>query len=759
MSRSPTSSRSPARRLRAALATCVAALFAAPAFAGDHVRVILDVSGSMRNNDSGQIALLATALLHDLAQPNPTRGDSFEVIPFDQSWAWLDPSDPPPRSTRQALTSAFEQRDRFVRELFALSYTAQQTHYYPGLRRAIDDLAGLAAGNQDVRVVVLVTDGLPERFREAERALIVDQLLPVIEQHRLRLYVLAFGPEAHRHRDFFDPLVTGPTGADLGAIFVDPDGSRLLEHMLAIFGRSFGYAPDAARALPVATLELGRDTPQRVAVVVATPRPQPPTRLQLAAPPGGGTNAGPLQTTPAPGGSYALRWVLAPDAGAYRLDTDVLRGTVAVVRPTKLELEVRPAPPAQQAARVIAGRPFPVHLLVRPATGAGADPGPVTVQFREHGERTLEPRPDRTTGYEWSEDWKAPVSSAGTVTPDGRVFELRTAFPENRERAGALYVGHLEVEVSRREALVATLSGLTAHRVEVHPPLALTPRPLEQTARTALGRHETACASFRLDLNGHLPHPDRPRYAARAALELADPALLDDELRQASFTLDDRPLEVVGRPSSNPGEWYQGRELSVEELLGDHEICLTTGKPRSGDPAASLPLLVRFTLLEAPYDDLQVVEPFTFRARIAPPTVLERWGPAILGLALALSLLMMLWHLRDHATLPDDLGYAIGREGDALTHRPFPAPSPWARLFAHTGERPAALPGEDAPLGWLRPAGRELFQVRLPRGYEIEPLEPGDPPIDRRRRATLAIRRTYRIRGPRGRYLMRLEYR
>jgi hypothetical protein len=246
----------------------------------------------------------------------------------------------------------------------------------------------------------------------------------------------------------------------------------------------------------------------------------------------------------------------------------------------------------------------------------------------------------------------------------------------------------------------------------------------------------------------------------RAALELADPKTLDSEFHQASFTLDGSLLEVEGRPGSNPGDWYNGREISRDDLLGAHKLCLTTGKPKTGDPAAPRLLLLRLTLLESPYDGLRVIEPFTLKALIAKPGRLETWGPWLLALLLLLALLTLLWHLRNYPTIPDDLGFVVAREGSTLVPRAFPPASPWARLLALTSERPVTVTGEEAPLGWLRPVDAELYQLRLAKGIEIEPAQPGEKvPIDRRRRATLAVHRTYRLRGPRGRYVLGLEYR
>lgn len=732
--------------------------FAVPLAAADHMRVVLDVSTSMQKNDSGRLALLATALLHDLARPNTTLGDSFEVIPFDTDWTGS--GSVLPVSKRPPLAAVSGDRARFHDELLHLGYSTNATHYYPGLKRAIDDLTRLPGGTRDVRVVVLVTDGLPgQQFREQEKELIQKELLPLLATHHLRLYVIAFGPEAQGNRDFFDSLVRSPTGTSLGSVFVDLDGSRLLQNMLEIFGRSFGYAPDAHRPLPIAALDLapGSSRPERVAVVISTPRPQPLSRLKLHPPTGGGDPNldGSLETAATTEASYALQWLLAPDPGNYRLDTDVLNGAVAVLRPTRLELSVQPIPPAIQTKRVMANKPFPIGLLVKPASGAG-DPGPVTLKFREHGERSKK----SNQAYEWDKDWRAPVSSGSTVTPDGRIFEIRVEFPPDKEDPSRPYVGNLEAEVYRREALVGSLSGSTAHRIEVHPFLSLVPRPLDFTTATSLGRRGRACAPFQFDLVGDLPHLEKPEYAARAELELADPKQLDRELYQATFTLDGYPIEPAGRPGPHSGDWYRGRTISRDQLLGSHEFCLYTGKPKDGDPAKPLPLILRLTLLESPYDDLQVIEPFTLKALIAPPGVFEKWGVFLLGVLGLLLLLASLWHWRGYPTIPEDLGYALAREDSPLSPRSFAPPPLLARFFALVAERPLVIAGEEKPIAWVRPVDRELYQLRLPKGIELtNGTADSAPSLDRKRRTTIAVRRSYRVAGPRGKYVLRLEYR
>jgi hypothetical protein len=735
---------------------------ALPAIGAQHVRVVLDLSKSMKSNDPGRLAVLSTILLHDLAQPNPSLGDSFEVIPFDLHWRWPSAAAPPPVSTQAPIVARLRQRADFIKALQALPYEAEMTYFYPGVAAALQDLEQIKVGAFDIRTIVLVTDGVPEApTRDAELQYIRDKLAPRLEQSGIRLYVLAFGSEADKYRDFFGDMLRSPTGASLGEFFVDPRGTQLLSYMLQIFSRSFGYSPDAARPLPgTAALDLeGRRTPARVAVAVFSARSQPP-QLHLTPPSGGSVNDPEgVQSAGVNGGSYSLMWVLSPSAGDYGLVSDVSSGSVAVLRPTQLALEVAPAPPHKQAERTLAGTPFPLRVIVRSPTGARGDPGPVDLSFRTFGERMQRAGGD---AYAWESERKAPPPGPGTATAQERTYDIVTEFREDPEKPGTMYVGYLEVEARRGEAVVGALVGPHAHRVEVHPLLSISPLPLSSyVSSNALERGQQACTQFTFHLDaGQLPHPERPGYPIRTVL-IADPALLDHELRQASFLLDGQILEVDGRPGAQPGAWYKGRPLSSEELIGPHEICVRIGKPTTGSPGRPLELSLAATLLEDPYDEFRVVQPFNLKVLVSSPTFLERWRVMFLGALVVCGLGGLLWYLRDRPAVPADLRYAVGREDSTapLASRDLDERPLLARLLGWVAESAVFAPGEERVLGRVRPVDAELFQLRTARGVRVEPLHHGEKIEIHRGLATLAVHRLYRLRGDAGSYLFRMEYR
>lgn len=748
---------------RALLPAIALVLLALPAGgASRDVRVVLDLSRSMRTNDPGRMAILSTILLHDLVRPNTTTGDSFDVIPFDLDWRWPDASAPPPVSGQPRIRAQRGRRAEFAQAVQALPYDANMTYFYPGIAAALQELEREQGTAHDVRAIVLVTDGVPEAAtREAELRRIRDELAPRIERNGIRLYVLAFGSVAANNSDFFSQMVRSPQGTSLGELFIDQNGTQLLSYMLQIFSRSFGFSPDSALPIPgTSTLDLEANTkPEWVAVAVLSPQAQSPPALSLTAPPGGTMHAPDgVQSASVPGGGYSLLWVLSPNPGRYGLTSDAKGGTAAVLRPTRLALEILPAPPHNQVDRTLAGTAFPLRVLVHPATGAQGDPGPVDLSFRMFGER-IRSGPAGVE-YAWESD-RNPPAGAGTPTPQGRIFDIAAEFRQDPEKAGSIYAGHLEVEVRRGEAVVGALEGIHAHRVEVHPLVSITPLPLMAYASdTALGRREQACTRFAFQLNaGGLPHPDKPKYPVRAVLVVKDRATLQRELRQASFTLDGSPLEIDGHPGPQPTAWSKGRSLAPDQFLGDHQLCVQLGKPAGGNPGRPVELKLAATLLDDPYDEFGVIRPFQLKVLVAPPTLFERWRFIVIPALFLLGLLALLWYLRDRPVIPPDLRYAVAREASTagLASSPFTQPTV-ANLLGIVGEHAVMAPGEDRLLGRVRPADQELFQFRPASGVRIEALDGGDTPPLHRGRATLAVHRVYRLNTDRGPYLLRLEY-
>jgi hypothetical protein len=642
------------------------------------------------------------------------------------------------------------------------------TYFYPGLLAAIQDLEGTRGGANDARAIVLLTDGVPELpTRQRELQLVESELAPRLARGGIRLYVIAFGDEADRNRNFFERIVRAPDGTPLGEYFVDAQGRDLLAYMLLVFSGSFGYQADTAHRLPgTAALDLeAATTPEKVAIVVLCPSRQPP-RLRLTPPPGGGRVNAPGGVTSASeaGGSYSLSWVLSPHRGDYRLDSDADPGSVALLRPTRLALEILPAPPHRQSERAIAKTPFPLSVRVKSPTGAMGDPGPVDLSFRTFGARLAGGA--RLEDYAWKSDIGAPPAGTGTPTPQGRLYTIVTEFREDPQHPEQAYAGYLEVEARKGGAVVGALAAEHAHRVEVHPWLSIVPFPrssylAKDASIRALGRRDGACTSFSLTLNaGRLPHPDRPKYPLRAALAVADPAVVGRELNQAVFTLDGHQLDFISRPSSQPGSWSLGHTLDERQLLGEHELCLRVGKPTAADPSHPVELSLQLTLLEDPYDDFGVIQAHTLKAAIAPPTFYEKRQPLFAATMALLALLGLLWYLRDRPRFPADLRYALVHEGSTspLVAQPMKDSPVSARLLGLSAELPVVAASEDLLLGRVKAIDQDLYQLRPTRGVQVEPVGREEVIRFHRGLATLAVHRTYRLRSASGSYLFRLEY-
>lgn len=754
--------------------------------AGEHVRVILDGSKSMREKDPNRLAPLSTVLLYDLADPDLTLDDSFEVLPFHRSQKWNDPADPPPTGIGSRIRPVHGRRAEFVSTVTDLPYEAEWTYFYPGLRAASAELGSTPGGAGDIRVVVIVTDGVPEgNTRDEELRRIRDELHPSMVAAGIHLYVLAFGPEAASERDFFESLVTIEGGATLGRVFLDPGGDRLLGHMIDLFGHAFGYTQEPPQAAaPALAVDLeGGHTPARSAVVVYVPRPATPS-LGLIAPRG----APRAPTSPTGvvgavsrvagrgnrGAGFALQWVLSPFPGSHTLRTDAggaAQGQVAVLRPTRLRLEIHPR--GGQALRTMARTPFPLRVLVRPSGGAQGDPGEAQIAFTAHGPRRGLVSDEGAGIYAWSGKAGAPPSGPSSLLAEGRLYDIEPIFEREPETGEPFYIGHLEVEARRGAARVGELRGLDAHRVEVFPRLRIVPTPAlgdavaqGETVPRALGQAENACVDFSLSIDvGRLPHTDRPIYGLRARLT-EDPSIpaatSGAALTRASFTLDGLPLELATPDRQTErgaaAEWSKGRPLPRQEMLGPHRLCARLGRP-SQQQETTLRLPLELTLLESPYDDFAVIQPFVMKLSVARPGLLERRGWLLIPLFLLLLGAAALWYLRDRPDLPRDLHLSIGPQGRLGSPAPLPRGLIWRRALGLVEHRPLRVEGFGI-LAWLEPTREELFRLRPAQGARVEGASDprtavaaaGNPVVD------VQAGRIVRLAGAEGSFEARLEY-
>lgn len=716
------------------------ALAVSQAVASSHVRVILDTSGSMIHNDPPRLAILSTILLYDLAHPNLSLDDTFAVMPFERTTP-LWRSGAPPSVQRAWIRAERDKRAEFANAIKSLEYNAPHTYYFPFLMAAFSDLKDKGTPN-DRRVIVLVTDGVPE---DADPGMIQRELVPELRRLNMRLYILALGPEAASHsREIQD--VTG--GTSVGELFIDPDGRRIPENMIEIFRRSFGYTgePGTAGATP-STIDLeSQQTPDRVAVVLYWRKPAKPEFRVRTVPDGDVNIPEGLHSAEVSGGSYSVSWILAPRRGLHKMFTSAEGASFVVLRPASLSIEIQPQRPEGQIYSAIAKTPFPLRVLVRPIGGNRGDPGTVELSFQVHG-------PRQGNGYAWDGD-KLGAYGAGTGTSEGRYFDIAPQFPRDPQPPQAYYEGYISVEVRRGEAIIGSLSGDHAHRVLVYPYMQIQPGPQTDYAKInglqrALGRHEIGCASFRFNLEGSLPHPADPVYSLRAVV---DPALRSNPgLYGAQYTLDSEALSYGSTPGRRPGNWFTGRHLSRKGLLNDeHQLCILLGKPREVDTSRPIEMNVQFTMIENPYDTYSAVAPFTLKVLIGPPTWVEKYA-SWLALALALLvLLLQLWYYRFRPEVPESLR--------CLTGNPPSNPQPLGegpamrRLLGLRLDKSVLLDNGSYTLGWVRPINRELYLFRPASGVIVENPELAEGGV------TVAVNQDYRVNTRRGSYQFRLQY-
>jgi hypothetical protein len=255
------------------------------------------------------------------------------------------------------------------------------TYFYPGLSEALDDLENAPGGPDARRVIVIITDGEPQReTAQAEIDYIERDLLPRLhhpKNGRIQLYVLAFGPEATRNIEFFLHLVRSPAGT-IGEVMTDPTGTSLLDKMRDIFASSFGYVTEAVSDPD--KVPLGEPPAQRAAVVglwMGGQAKAPDFDLTPLNMPSYNQPSGVLVGfQPQFGAAYSVRWVLSPHLrGDGRITGYTGYPAFAILRPTEIRLSVEPAQPGFPPGVALAGQPLSLLVRARSISGSGAPSG------------------------------------------------------------------------------------------------------------------------------------------------------------------------------------------------------------------------------------------------------------------------------------------------------------------------------------------------------------------------------------------------
>jgi hypothetical protein len=687
----------------------------------NHVRVVLDISKSLSISnpsrgwptDPKRLAILSTILLYDLAQPNPSLGDSFEIIPFDEDWKWKNE---PPKSQRPAIKiEPGGQRHEFVAALNSLKYNGKQTYYYPGLLRAIEDLKNTPNEKKDVRTLVLVTDGLPEQ-KNREAKLIRDKLIPLIEKHQIHLYILAFGKEAYKNQPFFENMITSSDGLNsLGEFLVDENGEELLFHMIKIFSSNFGYTFERPQTLPnVNKLDLeGNIVPSRVAVIVYSNHwPKKVPSLKLTPPPKGKLNAPDgVQSAREKGGSYSLEWVLSPNKGEYKFRTNIRNGSVAILRPSRVELKVLPAPPhTTQTEWALADKKLHFKILVKSPTGAKGDPGEVKLSYTPFGENIPDPLGQKL----------APPPGTSVVTQEGRIYDIIVHFPKNPQDSEKDYVGYLELEAYRGRAKV----GANQHRILIKASgiFYYTGGPIEIDLGT-LGVDSVHCKP--------LTFKNQPQHQGEVDFELERMKMLPWGHR----------LEIRLIPGARVLQ-ANGDSLSVTPKE-QFEVCLKTGD-NVGSSTAIGEKWLELRVKDSNEPEHRV--PIQLRWQVQGLTFWARWGWLIILVLSIIALLTLIIGIVTPQRFSSSLAVAFVPDREDLDEQtPLPVKQ-WkgvrsgffrnARAFLHgdyrlSGKPSGALAALYAEKGGTRVKGNPLYRETLDGEWEVvaqdgRRVRPGD---------------------------------
>ncbi|TVQ92435.1 MAG: VWA domain-containing protein [Chromatiaceae bacterium] len=766
------------------------------ASAANQVAVVLDTSLSMQvrlrdgtgPNDPGRLAVLATMLLYDLVDPNPRRPgspDHFVVFPFQSDWpAPRDLGDALPTGTGVPIVATDQSaaaREAFWAALHALPYDGRYTYFYPGLRAAFAALLGRPAAADDRRVLVLVTDGVPEPEAMDREAAALTDLRRELLAAGVQLYVLAFGPTAHRDRAFFDTLYADSDGAALGALFIDPSGHDLVLNMTRLFAGAFGYLVEhVGGGARQRTLDLAGDvTPPKVALLALRRDGAPPAQTLVPAV----NSARGLLTARELGAAYSVQAIegLRPDHH-YTFTTDGDDVEVAILRQIATELSLLPGhfegpdgaipmDAGRPLRRVVAETPFVLRVQARSPTGTPGNQPDFNIAVKLHGPLAA------GCSYDWSDDFGAPIAGSRRRFGPGVTYDVRLRFRENDKDQTQPYRGHVEVSARHRagpglpEQAVAALRCATAHALEVWPRLAFRTLPPDATLDPAsLARQQRGCARFRLELDDParlgVLDTDTPRL--RAWLDPSAAALAAGPFAGAAFSLDGKPLGWPGADTP----WHAGQALTPPQLLGEHEFCVTLGTPQIVEPSADLDLPLQLMLDHSPYDDFRVIEPFVAKLRVLPvrPPSLDHFPWDALW-ALLLALLALLAALRwwlPRYPLPRAFAVSLWAppataDGPAAPlWQPLPEPAWWQRLVGLNPPRPLR-DGADHLVGWIKPLDQELYTLRPAPGLVVS-QSTADGKLtrvapNRGGRTALSVWSDYRLAGDHGRcWWLRVGY-
>jgi hypothetical protein len=694
-----------------------------------HIRVIMDTSKSLWINDPSGYVKLAAAMFYDLALGTFEQRDSFKLALFNPDWPdWKKTGQRPGPITPDLVITPNRDangRAQFVQRILAMHYDARQTYFSPCFQWALDDFKASGTQVKDNRVIVLITDGVPD-WKEADGDAL-SSLATQLHQENIQVYVIAFSKEIIDNKGWFQStLRMNQADGVVGDVTERADASKLVTDTLEVFRRSFGYSRESLGASPAQIDVAANATLKRAAVVALFPS-NGEVGFQLTPPAGSAMSQEQRESAvPDPHGkgpkplSYAFKWLVPPEKGLYRFhNTGASPSEVAVLRPIDVEAVIR-GRNGGPVNVVMADNPTDMEVLVRSTTGSG-DPGKdIELCFKYH--------------YFTKEDSSNPnftCEKAGALTNEGRVFVIRPRFVKDpRPPAGTEYVpgskyqGYLEVVIRQNEVTVER-SGERMHPVQVYPYVAINPSIDQGTARAddreLLRAADEGCVTFKF--LGDKKALREKNY--RLGVRLNSPMKLEGPFRGARFRLDGREFDVtVGN-----GVWQGRMPFDPSSLSSrDHKVCVAVGQPLSG---GNKKLKVHFGLQtdsDPYYEELNVISPdIGIQINIAEPDFWQIWKPWLVWLLTLLLMGLMYLFWRSRRLLPPDLAVSLadadgsqpGHDRAEMTGAKLGEASFASRWVGMGQARPIISLTGDKELGWVRPAGEELFLFSPAKGYGL----------------------------------------
>lgn len=699
----------------------------------DHVRVILDTSCSMSTSVGGRPpadvqrrAILSVLLLFDLVNPNLGAGDeeSFVVFPFDPAWPWAPGSGKAPEQTSRLDVAKLGGRSGLVRALDGIKSESRHTYFSPGVKRAVRELKDTPGGIEDRRVIVIVTDGYPDKNPDEELDRLVTDLRPQLAEHGINVFVLAFGKGittsgGTTDQAFFKTFLETP-GHEIGKLWVDPDGEELLQKMAELFAEAFGYSVEKPRTIGSGqnNVDLAGGpnlSPLEVMLVGYHERPAEPEVLLPGAP-------GILRPDRVSGigvrsaHAYSLLTMARPPyhGGAYRVEGTAAASFV-VLRKTLLTIETRD-PRGATIPKVMMNDKLELEVLARPGAKRVGDTPEVEPKFEVHlgapaghsGHLKVHDRARATDRGKFDS-----IAGVRTYTFSAD-FQREDPRPEEA-RTEVYYQAFVIARAYRRKAFIAAAEPL---RVHVYPAVDIAPDPpllpmMPVNGIGAVGPRETGCGTFVLEmLPERRPLPDLGRGAVHPLeIRIAAGTKMDGPLKDAGITVDGELLDLEGAVAR--GGWSGGRLLTHEEWFDTkHEVCVATGPYRSAGGEREIRL--RFTLAEPPYDQFEgVIADLKLNVDLKDPPALALAMWWLLPLLLLLASLLAWLLTRHRPDVPDDFGYGLA-----------PIGSPQGSWSWRALEKQLHWPWSTPVYRVLHPGSVELLGTLIPETSELYRFTP-----------------------------------